>query len=420
MGDYPKLRNGLEAIPVDHQGRRFIVLRDCLGYARDSLLIPLPLAALLDRMNGANSLRELQAHYVGVTGELLFMENLQDFVSRLDEALFLESEHFLQLVTRERDGFHQDPLRRMQFGGKSYPLDPVVLRSQLDGFLATARESVRAPAERPGPLVALMAPHIDLSAGGVCFAHAYQAALEAPAPATWVVLGTGHEPIDNYFALTLKDFETPLGPIQCDLEFAQDVLKRSSRNLLAGEYLHRKEHTIEFQAVFLAHTQPLSKMVPLLCSFSLEDWQTDRAHIDEVAGLLRHLALERGHAVGFIASVDLAHIGPRYGDRFRPHAGTVREHLDADRELLESLGKCDPLEFMERVGLGSNRRRVCGMASLYVLAKVLEGLTEGELLDHAHAVVDRQNSFVTFAAMAFYGKAAEGGRPCSPLSTDRS
>jgi MEMO1 family protein len=405
MGDYPKLRNGLEAVPVDHQGRRFVVLRDCLGYARDSLLIPVPLAALLNLMNGANSLRELQAHYVRVTGELLFMEDLRDFISKLDESLFLESEHFLELVTRERDKFHQDPLRRMQFGGKSYPLEPPLLRSQLDGFFATARESFRESGAKRGRLVGLMAPHIDLNAGGVCFARAYQAASDAAAPATWVVLGTGHESIENYFALTLKDFETPLGPIRCDLEFSQNLLQRSRRNLLAGEYLHRKEHTIEFQAVFLAYTQSSSKMVPVLCSFSLEDWESDRAYIDETAELLRDLAREGGRSIGFIASVDLAHIGPRYGDLFRPHKGTVEEHREADLELLESLGKCDPLAFMERVGRGRNRRRVCGMASLYVLAKILEGSAEGELLEHTYAVVDQQNSFVTFASMAFYEKA---------------
>jgi hypothetical protein len=123
--------------------------------------------------------------------------------------------------------------------------------------------------------------------------------------------------------------------------------------------------------------------------------------------LLRDLAREGSDAVGFIASVDLAHIGPRYGDLFRPHAGTVREHLEADCELLEILGKCDPLEFMERVGRGRNRRRVCGMASLYMLAKILEGSAAGEVLEHAYSVVDNQNSFVTFASMAFYEKADE-------------
>ncbi len=405
MLDYPKLRNGLEAVPVDHDGRRLVVLRDGMGYARDSLAIPRQLAALLVQMNGENSLRELQAYYMRMTGDLLFMENLQDFVKKLDENLFLENERFLGMVAQERNSFLQDPVRRMQFGGKSYPLDPPSLRAQLEGFFSSvpgSEEERRATGKR---LVGLMAPHIDLTAGGVCFAHAYRAAMETDAPATWVVLGTGHEPVENYFALTLKDFETPLGLVRCDREYCQKLQQRSPRDLMAGEYLHRKEHTIEFQAVFLSHTQPSSQIVPLLCSFSLEDWETDLPYIDEVAGLLRELAREANHAVGFIASVDLAHIGLRYGDLFRPHAGTIREHLDADRELLESLGKCDPLEFMEKVSRGGNRRRVCGMACLYVLAKILEGWAEGEVLEHTHAVVDNQDSFVTFAGMAFYEKA---------------
>jgi MEMO1 family protein len=404
MFDYPKLRNGLEAFPVDRQGRRLIVLRDGLGYAPDPLMIPLQLAMLLDHMNGENSLRELQAHCLRMTGELLFMENLQDFIEKLDENLFLENDRFLQIVTQERNAFHQDPVRRMQFAGKSYPLDSPALRSQLEDFFPSVRKAGTERRAKGKSLVALMAPHIDIAAGGVCFAHAYQTILDNSAPTTWVVLGTGHEPIENHFALTEKDFETPLGLICCDREYCHKLRQHSPRNLMAGEYLHRKEHTIEFQAVFLSYTQPSSQIVPLLCSFSLEEWEAERVHIDETAALLRELAQEGNKAVGFIASVDLAHIGPRYGDRFRPHAGTVEEHLNADRGLLESLRKCDPLEFMEGAGRGRNRRRVCGLSSLYVLAKILEGSAEGEVLDHSYAVVDHQNSFVTFASMAFYAK----------------
>ena len=216
MLDYPKLRNGLEAVPVDHQGQRLVVLRDGRGYARDTLLIPLPLAALLFQMNGENSLRDLQAYYVRKTGELLFMENLQDFVKKLDENLFLENERFLCVVSQERNQFYQDPVRRMQFAGKSYPLDPAALRAQLDGFFSGIPGSKEARSATGKRLVGLMAPHIDLTAGGVCFAHAYRAALQNDAPSTWVVLGTGHEPVENYFALTLKDFETPLGLVPCE------------------------------------------------------------------------------------------------------------------------------------------------------------------------------------------------------------
>lgn len=406
MLDYPKLRRGLQAFPVDRDGHRFVALCDGMGYAHDSLLIPLQLARLLDHMNGDNSLRDLQAFYLKTTGELLFTEYLRDLVEKLDENLFLESDRFLEILARERGAFEQDPVRRMQFAGKSYPLDPGSLRSRLNDFFSEVQKSLDERRANGRNLVALVAPHIDISAGGVCFAHAYRAMLDARSPSTWVILGIGHEPVENYFALTEKDFETPLGVIECDRHYSGKLRQRARRNLLAGEYLHRKEHTVEFQTVFLAYTRPSSRIVPLLCSFSLEEWQADRMFIDETAGLLRQLALDARGALGFIASVDLAHIGPRYGDRFIPHAGTVEEHLAADRALLKSLGKADPEEFMVRAARGLNHRRVCGMSSLYILARILDGWAEGEVLDHAYAVVDHQSSFVTFASMAFYAKEA--------------
>ena len=274
MVDYPKVRNGLEAVPFEHQGKRLILLRDLMGYAGDSLLIPPPLAALLTQMNGENSLRDLQAYYMRATGNLLFMEDLQEFVHKLDENLFLESERFEQLVAQRINDFLQNSVRSMQHCGTSYPSDPQTLRSQFDELFSKVSGT---PKEHRSPgcrLVGLMAPHIDVNAGGVCFAHAYQVVLNSDPPSTWVILGTGHEPIENYFALTLKDFETPLGFMPHDQEYCHELRQRSSRDLLAGQYIHRKEHTIEFQAVFLSYTQPSCHIVPLLCSFSIQSRMT--------------------------------------------------------------------------------------------------------------------------------------------------
>ena len=63
---------------------------------------------------------------------------------------------------------------------------------------------------------------------------------------------------------------------------------------------------------------------------------------------------------------------------------------------------------MREAGRGRNRRRICGLAPLYVLSKIFEGAAAGVLLDHSYAVVDQQNSFVTFASMAFYEKEPGG------------
>ena len=408
MTDYPKLRGGLEAFPMDQAGQRLILFRDRLGLCESPLVVSEPVAALMMSMNGENSLRDLQAQYMRMTGEILFTENLQAVLQKLDEHLFLENQRFIERAAREVGRFQTDPVRRMQHAGKSYPLDPEELRRQLDGFFSPEAGGPGFPEKNKTarPLAGLMAPHIDLQAGGVSFAHAYKASAEAEAPMTWAILGTGHEPVDNYFALARKDFETPLGLVRCDQECCAALLDSAPRDLLAGEYNHHREHTIEFQAVFLAHVHPGAAIVPLLCSFSPDEWEEDGPYIDHVAESLRSLGQITRRPVGYIASVDLAHIGPTHGDRFRPHEGTISEHMAADRELLEYLKRCDARGFMGIIRRERNRRRVCGVAPLYMLAKILEGRAEGEILHHDHAVVDQENSFVTFASMSFYATTA--------------
>jgi AmmeMemoRadiSam system protein B len=300
--------------------------------------------------------------------------------------------------------FQQDPVRRMQHAGNSYAADPAVLREELLGFFEPGNGG-------PGPVhsdgdqravLGLAAPHIDLRAGGPCFAHAYRAALSARPPGTWIVLGTGHEPVENYFAITLKDFETPFGIVECDRALGQELLQESPRDLRASEYNHHREHTVEFQAVFLSLLQPEAKIVPVLCSFSHEDQRADEEFIDRFCLAVRRRIEESKSPVGVLASVDLAHVGPRYGGRTAPTEASVAHHMSADKLLLDALCRVDAAGFMEQVRKERNARNICGVAPLYVLAKVLEGVARGEVLDHRHVVVDQYGSFVTFASMVFH------------------
>jgi len=205
--------------------------------------------------------------------------------------------------------------------------------------------------------------------------------------------------------LTQQSFNRP--PITREItdSYQQSLTRLAPRDLRASEYSHHREHTIEFQAVFLALSQPEATIVPLLCSFSLEDLESDKDYIHEMAKLLCDLAGSQGRQVGFIASVDLAHIGPRYGDNFRPHEGTLAQHLRADSDLLAALEECDARQFIGILRGERNERRICGLAPLYVLARIFEGSAEGRLLHHSHVTVDQNDSFVTFASMAFYRKA---------------
>ena len=410
----PKLRNGLEALPIEHSGKRMVVLRDRIGYAKDQLIIPPMGVSLMAKMNGANSMRDIQAEFMRDTGRLVYMEELENLVQTLDDHLFLDNGKFREYAAGEIAAFLDSPVRKMYHGGQSYPGDPEELKNMLDSFFKPENGGPGMPHPAGSPkkkVVGLVAPHIDLNAGGTCFAHAYKTAVESECPATWIILGTGHDPVDNFFALTVKDFETPLGNIPCDTEVCSELIRSAGFDLRASEYNHRIEHTIEFQAVFLAFMQQRVRIVPILCSFGGEEWNACKEVVDSFARKLRQLMFDGNRSIGILASVDLAHIGPRYGDRFRPHRGTIEDNMSSDADLLKMLEKCRSADFIDHINRDGNSRKICGAAPLYVLSKVLEGRAEGVTLNHNHAVVDGNGSFVTFASMAFYdnGYGSEAG-----------
>lgn len=402
---HPKLRDGLEAHQVEHSGEKMFLLRDRIGFAPDSLIFSPAAIPILANMNGSNSLRDLQADFMRQTGQLIHMEELQDLVKTLDEHLFLDSDRFRSLAARQISEFVDSPVRKMRHAGSSYPAEAGQLREKLRSFFSPENDGPGFPRASDGQtrkMVGLVAPHIDLNAGGACFAHAYKAAAEALVPDTWIVLGTGHDIVENCFALTVKDFETPLGTVACDRDICDELLRRTPFNLRASEYNHRTEHTIEFQAVFLSFLQPEARIVPILCSFGAEDWQANGNRINEFARLLAELVFGHKRSVGIIASVDFAHVGPRYGDSFRPHAGMIEENLSLDGSLLKLLELCRADDFLGTIHRDSNSRKICGVAPLFTLAKTFEGRASGSTLRQSHAVVDEQGSFVTFASMAFY------------------
>ncbi|HXH81624.1 MAG TPA: AmmeMemoRadiSam system protein B, partial [Candidatus Tectomicrobia bacterium] len=89
----PRLRP-VEAFPVEHDGERFVALRDPAGYTRSVLMFPGPLVELLALLDGRHSLVDIQAHVMRRHGELLTREHLERLLDALDEHGFLDSDGF--------------------------------------------------------------------------------------------------------------------------------------------------------------------------------------------------------------------------------------------------------------------------------------------------------------------------------------
>ena len=320
--EYPRLRP-VEAVPATIQGQDVLCLRDPMHYSDMVVSVPPQTAAILELFDGAHSLQDIQEAIGRRFGMLLAREQLMEVVRSLDECLLLESPRFAgHREAMERD-FRQTPQRPARLAGKSYPAEPDALRRELDGYFGAAEgPGDTLPSPAAARLRGLVVPHIDFPRGGPCYAWGYRELAGSPPADRYIILGTVHVPIAQPFALTRKDFETPLGPAEADQEFLEALLARVGPGYLKDEFAHRGEHSIEFQAVFLRHVIPAGRpvrIVPVLCGSFHQQVEARCApapcgQMETFLGALRDTMAAVGGRTVIVASADLAHVGPQFGD----------------------------------------------------------------------------------------------------------
>jgi AmmeMemoRadiSam system protein B len=130
---------------------------------------------------------------------------------------------------------------------------------------------------------------------------------------------------------------------------------------------------------------------------------TDDAEVADFIAALRELRAEYGERIAFVASVDLAHVGPIYGDPEAPDAERLRDVTSADRRLLEYAAAINPEGWVRFLHAEKDERNVCGAAPTYVLLAALAGTgLEGRLLRHdIWEIHPETHSHVSFATVAF-------------------
>lgn len=409
--DMPKLR-AVEPIQTVVQGKRVIALKDPLQLTDRMICVgrdTLPLLAMLD---GKHSLRDIQANLTTNVGRLVFVDEIKAILDRLDESFLLEGEKFRKAYESRVGAYREMPYRPSSHAGKSYHEDPAELRRELDSFFEKQHggpghlEFFSDPRTPTG----LVAPHIDIRAGSSSFANAYHALASGQPSDIYVILGTGHAGVEALFTAGSLDFHTPLGIGRIDRELLDRLSSNLGKDPASEEILHATEHVIEFQLIFLQHLFSGRRdftILPILCSFSHHIFNSH----DSTSGLretfflfcsaLKQSCRETGKSVCFIASADLDHIGPRYGDHFVPHDGTISQALEKDTVLLHALEKLGVDDFVQGVASDGDARRICGFSPITAMLHCMEA-QEGKLLSIDYARVDDRNSFVSFASMIFY------------------
>ena len=407
--EYPKLRN-LEFFPVREGETQSVGLRDPQGISDGILFLPPNIFYLVQFLDGAHTRNQLAGEYLKRFGELLMPNWVDKFLADLDEKLFLEGERFEAAKKAFVETYRAEPVRPAMFAGKSYEADPEKLKQQLDGFFRSKEGPGGKPSENAGKVLkGIVAPHVEIGQAGPIYAWAYKEVREARTPDVFVILGAARGIMESLFACTGKDFDTPLGTVKTDKEFLRLFSEHGGKPFFEEEFAHRKDHAIEFQAVFLQHVLGGAKpftIVPVLCSFSHlhfshPDLVTQGEHIGQFVEAFRKTLAAYGKEVCFIVSGDLAHIGMRYGDIKPPTDFSFHKTMQADLAMLKHVEEGQADEFVRFIQKEDDARRIGILPPLYTMLKLLDN-PKGTVLRYDRATVDQYNSTVTYAAMAFY------------------
>ena len=284
-----------------------MVLWDPTGLSKEKLVLPLNYFFIIQHFDGEHSLAEIGALYLKRFGEFLVPSKMDQLVSDLNEKLFLEGQRAEDARRQAREAYRQSPLRRAAFAGRGYEADGAKLKKQIDGFFTSKEGPDFKPSEHAGKKIkGLVAPTYDLKQAGPIYAWAYKELQDAEQPDLFVIIGTASAGLDHVFAVTDKDFETPLGVVSADQPILSQ-LKAKLPTFFEDDLSHQAEQAVEFQLPFLQDIVGSKKpftIVPILSSFSAASLAdpTVRQSVDQFLTGLREVLTQSGRAYCVIAA----------------------------------------------------------------------------------------------------------------------
>ncbi len=109
---------------------------------------------------------------------------------------------------------------------------------------------------------------------------------------------------------------------------------------------------------------------------------------------------ETAEPICYLISGDLAHIGPKFGDRQPVSEALLKHSKGQDQLLLRQAERADPDGYFQAIAAEGDQRRICGLPPTYL---VLESLRpgSGKLLAYDQYVDPRGRESVSFASVSF-------------------
>ena len=193
-------------------------------------------------------------------------------------------------------------MRYPAVAGMFYEGDEIGLRKQIEQCFLGPLGPGKLPKVRKGSRAVIggVAPHAGYAYSGMVAAHLYGRLAEDGLPEAFIIIGPNHTGRGSGLAVTVQDFETPLGVAKVDTDLAK-ALRKDLVDL--DDEAHKGEHSIEVQLPFLQYLSPSVRFVPICMGF--QDYEA-------ATGLGKTIkSAVKGRDVVVIASTDMSHYVPK-------------------------------------------------------------------------------------------------------------
>ncbi len=399
----PHLRP-IQPMQVAKDGRQFVALCDPARVCEQTMVVPPQVLGVLHYFRGERSLNEIADQLGAPLPQFVELAKGLDSVGLLWGPTFERLEEELKAKIAERGSF---PAHAAATLGQ----DDAACRRQIEEYFDQTEDP-----EIEEDVLGIVSPHLDYQRGWPNYAAAYhpwRAAARSAGltPDRVVILGTNHFGLGDGVVFTEYGFESPLGTCPADTVVAEKLVEALGRPLVIDQLDHAPEHSIQLQLPWLQYcfgNVPLvaalipDPLVPMLDDdpqAESEEHASGRVTLNQFAETLRTILNEVGGHTLFVASSDLSHVGPQFGE---PRPVDERRRIDVEQHDRDMMGKYllgDPEEFLSAMRWNNNPTRWCSIGNMTALLMLAQP-RQVELIDYRQAYDDNGHALVSSAAMA--------------------
>jgi hypothetical protein len=396
----PKLR-AVDIQPVIYEGQQMWLLRDPLALTDFQFILTPALAQMAVFCDGTRDAQQIQKDISSYFETPIEVDVIDQMLQQLDEACFFDNERSQALLEGHLAEFRSLPFRGPALAGVSYPGDSESLSNVLDEFGIDDDPAGWGPWFGRG----IISPHIDYHRGGRVYSQVWNRAKRAVKDADLLLIfGTDHNGGPGRINLTRKPYATPWGVIPTDLELVEKLAEAIGPSAFEQELHHRSEHSVELSAVWYHYIygQDPPPMVPILCgSFHhFVENSLNPAHDPIINAFVETLRSEtKGRKVLAVASVDLAHVGPQFGDDFIMDQERRSTLQASDRDLIEIINDGDAERFYFHVAADGDQNRICGFSSIYLMLRYLGPVLGTEIAYEQCQADEKDHSLVSICGL---------------------